>query len=120
MRPRILFAEDHADTRDLLAALLGTQGYETATASNLEEALARARDGEFDLYLLDYIYKDGTGVDLCKRIREFDSDTPILFFSGAHPKLQRDALNCGAQGFVLKPDFDGLHREIRQALRRTS
>jgi len=57
------------------------------------------------------------GKELCERIREFDADTPILFFSASHPRLQEEALSCGAQGFVLKPDFDALHSKIRRALR---
>ena len=45
----------------------------------------------------------------------FDRDTPILFFSGSHPKVQQEALSCGAQGFVLKPDLDALRTEIQEA-----
>ena len=62
--------------------------------------------------------KGGGGVrrSLCERIREFDSDTPILFFSGSHPNTHQEALACGAQGFVMKPDFDALRREAERAL----
>jgi CheY-like chemotaxis protein len=56
-------------------------------------------------------------VILCRLIRQCDRRTPILFFSGVDPKLQREALSCGAQGFILKPDFDGLRREIDRILR---
>ena len=114
MRPRILFAEDHADTRELLTALLVGYGYETASASNVREALERAKSEEFNLYLLDYIYGDGTGVELCRKLREFDPDTPILFFSGAHPKLQKEAMTCGAQGFVMKPHVGELMSEVKR------
>lgn len=117
MRPRILFVEDHEDTRNMLAAMLGSSGYEVETAADREGGLRLARAGRFDLILLDYRYGDGTGEELCRLVRRFDPDTPILFFSGVDPKLQREALSCGAQGFILKPDFDALRREISQALR---
>lgn len=116
-RPRILFVEDHEDTRLLVRALLDAQGYDLTTAGSCEEGLRLAKTRSFDLLLLDYKFADGTGKELCERIREFDSDTPILFFSASHPKLQKEALACGAQGFVLKPDFDALRTEIKKALR---
>ena len=116
MPPRILFVDDHEDTRTMMAAVLGSSGYEVATADGSEDGLRLARAGGFDLILLDYRYGDGTGEELCRLIRRSDPRTPILFFSGVDPRLQREAIRCGAQGFVLKPDFDGLRREIGRAL----
>ena len=112
MSPRILVVEDHDDTRLMMAAMLGARGY--------GEGLRLAGDGRHDLILLDYRYADGTGAELCRQIRESDPDTPILFFSGVDPKLQREALSCGAQGFVLKPNFDDLWGEVSRALRQTA
>lgn len=116
MPTRVLFVEDHDDTRSLLRAMLGAQGYEVTTASSHGEGLRLAREEVFDLILLDYRYADGTGEELCRLIRESDPYTPILFFSGVDPRLQREALSCGAQGFVLKPNFGDLQREISRAL----
>ena len=116
MPARVLFVEDHDDTRSLMRVMLGAQGYEVATARSYEEGLRLARAGGFDLILLDYRYADGTGEELCRQIRESDPRTPILFFSGVDPRLQREALSCGAQGFVLKPDFGDLQREISRAI----
>lgn len=116
MRPRILSIDDHDDTVRLLQALLGSHGYDVSSATTLSEGLELAKKQGFDLYLLGLWFADGTGRELCERIREFDPETPILFFSGTHPSLQREALSCGAQAFVMKPDFEALRREIRQAL----
>jgi len=116
MPPRILFVDDHEDTRDMIAAGLGSSGYEVATAGGSEDGRRLARSGGFDLILLDYRYGDGTGEELCRLIRRLDADTPILFFSGVDPKLQREALTCGAQGFVLKPDFDALENALKRLL----
>ena len=100
-----------------MAALLGARGYGVETARGYGEGLRLAGAVSYDLILLDYKYADGTGAELCRQIRESDPDTPILFFSGVDPKLQREALCCGAQGFVIKPDFEGLRREIGRVLR---
>jgi two-component system, OmpR family, manganese sensing response regulator len=86
MSSRILVVEDHDDTRHMMAALLGARGYGVETASGYGEGLRLAGDGSYDLILLDYRYADGTGAELCRRIREADPDTPILFFSGVDPK----------------------------------
>jgi CheY-like chemotaxis protein len=115
--PRILSVDDHEDTLLMLQAMLGSRGCRVTGASSVSEGLKRAEAGEFDLYLLDFKFPDGTGKELCERIREFDRETPILFFSGSHPALQQEALSCGAQGFIMKPDFDSLRREITQALK---
>ena len=114
--PRILFVEDHEDTRRILTVLLRGQGYDLKTAPSFDEGPRMAQGEDFDLFLLDYQLAGGTGRELCRRIREFDPHTPILFFSGSHPKVQEEALSCGAQGFVLKPDVDALREEIRKNL----
>jgi len=41
-----------------------------------------AQSAQFDLYLIDNWMAGTTGIDLCIRLREIDSYTPILFFSG--------------------------------------
>ncbi len=114
--PRILFVDDHEDTRFLISYLLSAWGYEVVAARNVEEGLALARGRGFDLYLLDSRFADGSGTELCESIREFDKETPIVFYSGDHPSRLKKALDCDAQGFVLKPGFDALPRELERAL----
>jgi CheY-like chemotaxis protein len=116
MRPRILFVEDHDDTRSMIRLLLSNRGYQVETAESANQGLELAQNKPFDLFLLDYQLGDGSGRELCKEIRKFDPSTPILFFSASHPKIQQEAVECGAQGFVLKPDIDALHGEIARAL----
>jgi CheY-like chemotaxis protein len=108
--------DDHEDTRFLVSYLLGVWGYEVVAAQSVEEGLESARAGSFDLYLLDSRFADGSGTDLCEGIREFDRETPIVFYSGDHPSRLKQALECDAQGFVLKPGFDALPRELERAL----
>lgn len=44
------------------------------------------------------------GEDLCKKLREFDPITPILFYSGAAYESDKErAMSAGAQGHVVKP-----------------
>jgi DNA-binding response OmpR family regulator len=113
-RKRILLVEDYEDSRDLAEHILTE--YALTCARNFNEGLRLARQGGFDLYLLDNWLPDKSGVELCRAIREFDPHTPILFYSAA--AYQRDieeAIGAGAQDYLAKP----IHpHELKQAVVR--
>lgn len=102
--PRVLYIEDHDDTRELVTLVLEQKSIEVVTGSTIETAITLAGSQYFDLYLLDSWLPDGSGLDLCRRIREFDKATPILFYSAAAYEIDRDqAINSGAQAYLIKP-----------------
>ncbi|MDT7542208.1 MAG: hypothetical protein QOE33_2112 [Acidobacteriota bacterium] len=115
-KPRILFVDDHEDTRVVILTWLGVIGYEVRAAEGASEAVKMAREERFDLYLLDSRFADSTGKELCEKLREFDPDTPIIFYSGETPARLKESMECDAQGYVIKPEFDALPRVIEQAL----
>ena len=101
---RILYIEDHEDTRELVTLLLAQKSYEVITGSTIASGVALAGAEDFDLYLLDSWLPDGSGLDLCQRIRQFDQTTPILFYSAAAYAADHElAMKCGAQGYLVKP-----------------
>lgn len=83
LRNHILYIEDHEDTRELVSLVLADANYRVTTTSTSKDALRLAREQHFDLYILDSWLPDGTGVELCKRLREFDRTTPVMFLSAA-------------------------------------
>jgi DNA-binding response OmpR family regulator len=102
--PRVLYIEDHDDTRELVTLVLKQKSFEVVTGSTIETGVALAGSQDFDLYLLDSWLPDGSGLDLCKQIREFDQATPILFYSAAAYEIDRDqAMESGAQAYLIKP-----------------
>jgi len=102
--PRVLYIEDHEDTRELVTLLLGQRSYEVVTGATIEAGIALASSQTFDLYLLDSWLPDGSGLMLCQKIREFDKTTPILFYSAAaYASDHETALRCGAQAYLIKP-----------------
>jgi len=113
---RILIIDDHADTCYVVKAWLGMLNYEVATAESMASGLQLARSEPFDLFLLDTRLPDGSGKELCEKIREFDSTTPIIFYSGETPEQLSSVLKCGAQGYVRKPELEGLQRAICRAM----
>ncbi len=102
--PRVLYIEDHEDTRELVTLVLEQKSYEVVTGSTIRSGVALAGSQDFDLYLLDSWLPDGSGLELCRQIREFDKATPILFYSAAAYEMDRvEAMQCGAQGYLVKP-----------------
>ena len=101
---RILCVEDDADSREVITILLGLWGYEVVTASGPTDGLELAQQHSFALMLLDNWYEQGTGVELCKQIRQFDTNTPIIFYSAsAYEDDVQKAMEAGAQGYLFKP-----------------
>jgi two-component system, OmpR family, response regulator len=113
-RRRILCVDDDLDTQELMNWLLDEYGYEAIIATSQSDALERARSGGIDLCILDHwITKGSNGINLCKQIRAFDSDIPIMFYSGAGYKADiQKGLDAGAQAYLVKPDFDHLKETI--------
>ena len=112
---RILYVEEHAESCELLALWLGSYGYELVSVNTLSDGLSQAKSGTFNIYILSGKFIDGTGLDLCRLIRQFDPTTPIVFYSA----LARDsdlvaAVNAGAQAYLIKPnDFEQIASTIK-------
>ena len=102
--PRVLYIEDHEDTRELVTLVLEQRSYEVVTGTTIQSGVALAGSQHFDLYLLDSWLPDGSGLDLCRQIRDFDKATPILFYSAAAYEIDRaEAIESGAQAYLVKP-----------------
>jgi len=114
-RPRVLCVEDDEDSRLMLSTLLRFALIETKTVGTAAQALSLIQAECFDLYLMDAWLPDLDGFELCRRIRDFDPDTPILFFSGAgYAADKKKGIEAGANAYVIKPDLDGLLGSIKQ------
>ena len=114
----ILYVEDDEDTRELVTYLLGRSNYKVFPAESYDDALRLARANQFDLYLIDNWISGGSGIDLCKKLREFNPWTPILFYSGAaYERDKQQAFAAGAQGYLVKPvDNDELIEEVSRII----
>jgi DNA-binding response OmpR family regulator len=113
---KILFVDEDPDTRELMVILLERAGYRIVTVDSIAEGLQHAETRDFDLILLDWFLKDGTGIDLCRWIRGIDKETPIFFYTGvAYPHELKKAMEAGAQGYFIKPvDIDGLLQTLER------
>jgi DNA-binding response OmpR family regulator len=101
---RILCTEDDSDTRELIVLVLDSQGFAVTCAESADQAIELARTRGFDLYLVDNRMPDLSGTELTEKLRDFDTFTPILFYSAAAYQTDKDAARlAGAQGYLVKP-----------------
>ena len=115
---RVLCVEDEADISEMITSLLGLYDCEVVSALTFDDAWRRVNEGGYDLYLLDNWLPGGSGIELCAKIREMDTTTPIIFYSGAaYDSDQQAAMEAGAQAYLVKPvDIAKLIQTIRTYL----
>jgi DNA-binding response OmpR family regulator len=121
-RRHILLAEDDLNIRAGLVDALESEGYETTTASNGEEALHHARQTSFDLILLDVMMPKLSGYDVCRAIRTFDQTIPVIMLTAKGEEIDKVVgLELGADDYMTKPfGVRELLARIAAALRRSS
>lgn len=119
--PSILVVDDELQILRAMRASLSANGYEVRTAKNGEEALAELRKEMPELIVLDLVMPDISGLEVCRRVREF-SKTPIIILSAKGADQDKiNALDLGADDYVTKPfNLELLLARIRAVLRRTS
>jgi DNA-binding response OmpR family regulator len=115
-KKRILCVDNHEDSCELIAAIMGYEDFDVDKVITAREGLRKAQQGDYDLIILDLHLEDDSGLAVCQQIRQFDSRTPILFYSAeARTNKIEEALATGAQGFLVKPvDPDDLQTYVRR------
>lgn len=113
---KILIADDSIVSRHLLEATLRKWGYEVMVACDGAEALALLqRDDAPSLIILDWMMPGMTGVEVCRRIRERDSEpyTYILLLTSKSQKEDLiEGMEAGADDYITKP-FDQNELQVR-------
>lgn len=106
---RVLCVDDDEDAGEMLNLLLKSHGIEVTCARSAAEAWLKIKVECFDLYLLDAWLPQLDGFEFCRQIRESDSNTPVLFYSGAaYDADKQKGIAAGANAYVTKPDVEGL------------
>lgn len=104
-KPRVLCIEGVEDTLAFVTALLEGAGYEVVSAAGLDDVTRLLQVARYDLYLVAYKLEGGTGLEACRKLREVDGKTPIIFWTTrVFESDRRAALDAGASAFLRKPD----------------
>ncbi len=118
MQGRLLVVDDERSIRDVLAQVLGYEGYEVVTAASGGEALTLHRQQPCDLILLDVKMQGIDGLDTLAQLRVHDPDVRVVMISG-HGTIATavQAVKDGAFDFLEKPlDSDRLLVTVQRAL----
>src|SRR5687767_4560544 len=95
-RPVILVVDDEPQILRTMRASLPASGYEVKVASNGEEALDEIHKEMPDLIILDLVMPDMSGIEVCRKVRDF-SAVPIIVLSAKGSEQDKiAALDTGA------------------------
>lgn len=116
---KVLVVEDDRKTADLVALYLRHAGHRATVATSGARGLELARDGGFDLFILDVMLPGASGLEICRTVRE-RSDAPIILLTARSLEDQRiEGLDLGADDYVTKPFSPReLVARVRALLRR--
>jgi two-component system, OmpR family, response regulator RegX3 len=119
-RPTILLVEDEQAITEPLAEALEREGFQPQVAGTAREALESARGTAPDLVLLDIGLPDGSGLDVCRELRQA-GDVPIIMLTARGSEADRVAgLELGADDYVVKPfSAREVTARVRAVLRRS-
>ena len=118
---KILLLEDDVSLIDGLTYSLRRQGYELDVVRTVAETLALLPDlSQYVLLLLDVTLPDGTGFEVCERVRARNQLIPIIFLTASDEEVSIiRGLDSGGDDYMTKPFKLGeLCSRIRALLRR--
>lgn len=120
--PKILIIDDEKAIRSTLKDILQYEKYEVDEAVDGAEGLKKFEGGGYDLVLCDIKMPKMDGVEVLAKMRETNSDIPVVMISG-HGTIETavEAIKKGAFDFISKPpDLNRLLITVRNALDRSS
>ncbi|WP_437662125.1 response regulator transcription factor [Sorangium sp. So ce1182] len=101
--PQILVIDDDAELCELLAELLGQEGYAVESAREAISGLARAQEKQFTLVVLDVMLPGLNGFEVLTRLRQ-SSRVPVLMLTARGEDVDRIVgLEMGADDYLPKP-----------------
>lgn len=117
--PKILVVDDEKVLVKGIKFNLENEGYQVETGSDGQEAVEKARAGQFDLVILDLMMPRIDGLQACMKIREF-SNVPIIMLTARSEDADKIiGFECGADDYITKPfNILELKARIRALLRR--
>lgn len=104
LKGKILVVDDEAPLLRAYRRILNRAGYAVETAPEGETACSMLGDKEFDVIISDIAMPGMDGLELLRRIREWNLDVPVVFITG-NPAVETaaQAVEFGALRYLVKP-----------------
>lgn len=119
-KPAILIVEDEQKLSRVIQLELEYESYLTEVASDGKNALRLIEEKKWDLVLLDIMLPELSGLEVLRRVRRSNDDTPIILLTArdlVHDKVS--GLDLGANDYITKPfEIEELLARIRVHLRK--
>lgn len=120
--PKILIVEDDPQIAKGLRLHLKYSGHETEAVETVGEAWKRLQANHFDVMFLDIGLPDGSGLELCQKIRETGNEIPILFISARSDEATVvKGITYGGDDYLRKPfGIEELKARMNKIIRKFS
>jgi DNA-binding response OmpR family regulator len=117
---RVLVVEDERRMAAALRRGLQAEGFAVDLAHDGEDGLHLAREGDYDVVVLDIMLPRLSGYNVCKRLRAEENWVPILMLSAKDGEYDlADGLDLGADDYLTKPfSYVVLVARLRALMRR--
>lgn len=117
---RVLIVEDDIETQSYVSQGLVEAGHSVEASANGADGLLRARQGGYDLFIVDRMVPELDGLSLVKAIRSAGIATPVLMLTAMGAVSDRvDGLEAGADDYLVKPfSFAELSARVNALARR--
>lgn len=119
---KIFVLEDDKDIREVVTMMLESENYTVVSFANVHDFMQRDTNEIPDLFILDVMLPDGSGLDVCGRLKAESSlaDAPIIIMS-AHASIEEVKNGCGAESFIQKPfDMDFFLGKVRSQIEKSA
>ncbi|KAA0972088.1 response regulator transcription factor [Aureimonas fodinaquatilis] len=119
-RTKVLVVDDDLEIRRLLGRYLDGQGFFTTLAGTRREATDKVAEGDVDLVVLDVMLPDGSGLELCRELKDKTPELAIILLTALKEDVDRIiGLELGADDYLGKPfNPRELAARIKAVLRR--
>lgn len=100
---KILVVDNELEILNVLQDVLSILGYSSVVVTSGKDALEIFEKGKFSLVITDMVMPDINGLDLLKKIKELDSNIPVVIITGFGSEVIEEAIQAGADGYIEKP-----------------
>jgi len=120
IKDKVLVVEDEQSISNFISAILTANDYDALSVRTGEEALTMISSHCPDLIVLDLGLPDMDGIEVLKSVRKWSNLPVVVVSARQHENDKVEALDCGADDYLVKPFGTGeLLARIRAAIRHT-
>jgi two-component system response regulator PilR (NtrC family) len=119
-KARVLVVDDEQSMQEFLEIFFRSEGFQAATAGDLESALLHLEGGDFDVVVTDIQMPGGTGLDLLRKVQDLSPETPVIMMTAfASTETAIAAMKEGAYDYITKPfKVDEIRVVVEKALEK--